>query len=66
MDARKDTTATVDQAVASMGMSILKALPTAPALILRKKANRNDDFESFATNRDRVFQPATTFFQLSN
>jgi hypothetical protein len=66
MDARKDTTVTVDQAVAIMGMCILKALPTAQALILKEKAKRNDDFESFATNRDRVFQPTATFFQLSN
>jgi hypothetical protein len=66
MDARNDTTVTVEQAVTSMGMSILKALPTAPAIILKEKAKRNDDFESFATNRSRVFQPTATFFQLSN
>lgn len=66
MDATKDTTVTVEQAVAGMGMSILKALPTAPAIILKEKAKRNDDFESFATNRSRVFQPTATFFQLSN
>lgn len=66
MDATKNTAATVANAVANMGLTILKAAPTGPRMVVKKKAQRDDDFESFASNTSRVYQPTASFLQLSN
>lgn len=66
MDAPKTATLTVEHAVANMGLSILKSLPVGSRMAAKKKAPRNDDFESFAANNSRVYQPTASFLQLSN
>lgn len=66
MDAHTDPAATVERAATNMGLSILKALPTGARMVNKTKPRRSNDFESFAANNSRVFQPTATFQRLSN